>query len=179
MPTVRPLVDDDRDAVASLITAHFADGRSYEVPVDDESAGTAVRVAERGGTPVGVMALSTYASRAKLRDAMHLFETVDPVPEVATYGLVHAGYVHPDHTGSGIGSRLLNAIHRIGESNGVGLFVADAWFHGGPDSPARLLEKRGYETVLTRSIADRDGPCPKCGDRCVCEAALVVCAVGP
>ena len=174
MPTVRPLDDGDRDAVTSLIAAHFADGWSYDLPADSPSAGTFVRVAERDGAPVGVMALSTYASRAKLRDAMHLIDTVDPVPAVATYGLVHAGYVHPDHTGSGIGSRLLGAIHSIGESNGVELFVADAWFHGAPDSPARLLDEHGYETVRTRSIADREEPCPKCEGRCVCEAALVV-----
>ena len=62
----------------------------------------------------------------------------------------------------------------IGESNGVELFVADAWFHGAPDSPARLLDEHGYETVRTRSIADREEPCPKCEGRCVCEAALVV-----
>ena len=56
--------------------------------------------------------------------------------------------------------------------------VADAWFHGGPDSPKRLLASHGYDIVHTRSIAGHtDGPCPKCGTDCVCEAALAVRSV--
>ena len=175
MVVIRPLREADREAVAGIIATHLADEWSYEVPRNDPSSGTFVRVAEREGEIVGVMALSTYADPAAVRDAMHLVEAADPIPEASRYGLVHAGYVAPDHTGAGIGSRLLERLHNLGDDSGVTAFVADAWFHGGPDSPARLLAAHGYDIVYTRSIAGHtDDPCPKCGTDCVCEAALAV-----
>jgi GNAT superfamily N-acetyltransferase len=177
MVTVRPLRESDRETVAGIIASHFAEGWSYDLPEDDAASGTFVRVAERDGAVVGVMALSVYGGRAAVRDAMHLFDADDPLPlpDASQYGLVHAGYVAPGHTGEGIGSRLLEALHAIGEERGMTLFVADAWFHGGPDSPKRLLAANGYDVVFTRSIAGHtDGPCPKCGTPCVCEAALAV-----
>jgi len=178
MVVIRPLQEADREAVAGIIATHLADEWSYELPRNDEDGGTFVRVAERGGSPVGVMALSTYAEPAALRNAMHLIETTDSIPEASRYGLVHAGYVAPDHTGAGVGSRLLERLHDVGGDNGVTAFVADAWFHGGPDSPARLLAAHGYDIVYTRSIAGHtDGPCPKCGSHCACEAALAVRSV--
>ncbi|MBB6646452.1 GNAT family N-acetyltransferase [Halobellus ruber] len=175
MVTVRPLRESDRETVAGIVAAHFAEGWSYDLPADDPASGTFVRVAERDGAVVGVMALSVSGDRAAVRDAMHLFDTVEPLPEASRYGLVHAGYVAPAHTGEGIGSRLLEALHAIGVEEGVTAFVADAWVHGGPDSPKRLLAAHGYDVVSTRSIAGHtDGPCPKCGTPCVCEAALAV-----
>lgn len=175
MPTVRPLTDADTEPVAEFITAHFSGERSYDVPVNDEAAGTFVRIAEDDDEPVGVMALSTYDSRTDLRDAMHLVDTVEPVPTATQYGLIHAGYVAPERTGNGIGSRLLRELHDIGEASGVEVFAADAWFHGGPDSPAHLLRSHGYDVVHTHSIAGHaDGDCLKCSGECVCEAALTV-----
>ena len=175
MVTVRSLRESDREAVAGILAAHFADEWSYDLPVDDAANGTFVRVAERNGEVVGVMALSVYADRTGVRDAMHLFDTAEPLPATSRYGLVHAGYVAPAHTGDGVGSRLLERLHAIGAENGVTAFVADAWFHGGDDSPKRLLAAHGYDVVFTRSIAGHtDGPCPKCGTPCVCTAALVV-----
>ncbi|GGJ00959.1 hypothetical protein GCM10008995_08530 [Halobellus salinus] len=182
MGTVRPLQESDREAVAGIIAAHLAEGWSYDVPTGDPTSGTFVRVAEaeREGDVVGVMALSLYEERAAVRDAMHLFDGADPlsIPDTPRYGLIHAGYVAPDHTGAGVGSRLLEQLHEIGLAEGVAAFVADAWFHGGPDSPARLLAAHGYDIVSTRSIAGHtDGPCPKCGTPCVCTAALAVRSV--
>lgn len=175
MLTIRPLTAADREPVESIITAHFADGWSYDVPTNDEREGTFVRVAERSGGPLGVMALTTYTTPARLREAMYLVDTLEPVPDAARYGHIHAGYVAPAHTGEGIGSRLLSHLHEVGERNGVDVFVVDAWFHGGGDSPARLLQTHDYEVVHTHSIAGHtDGPCPKCGQPCVCEAALAV-----
>ena len=177
MVVIRQPRAGDREAIAAIIAAHLADEWSYDVPRNDEEK-TFVRVAVRDSNPVGVMALSTYAEAAAVGDAMHLFETADPVPETSRYGLVHAGYVAPEHTGEGIGSRLLDRLHTVGEDAGVSTFVADAWFHGGPDSPARLLSSHGYTIVRTRSIAGHtDGSCPKCGARCVCEAALAIRSV--
>ena len=176
MVVIRPLREADRAAVAGIIASHLADEWSYEVPRYDPSSGRFVRVAECEGEIVGVMALSTYADPAAVRDAMHLFGAGDrlPVPDAPRYGLVHAGYVAPGHTGEGVGSRLLERLHDLGDDAGVTAFVADAWFHGGPDSPARLLAAHGYDIVHTRSIAGHTDPCPKCGTNCVCEAALAV-----
>ncbi len=179
MVTVRPLRESDREAVAGIVAAHLADGWSYDLPTDDAANGTFVRVAERDGEVVGVMALSVYADRAAVRDAMHLFDTAGPLPATSRYGLVHAGYVAPGHTGEGVGSRLLDRLHAIGADRGVTAFVADAWFHGGDDSPKRLLAAHGYDVVHTRPIAGHtDGPCPKCGTPCVCTAALAVRPAG-
>ena len=180
MPVIRPLSNNQNEmnAVASLITSHFADGWSYDVPVNDESAGTFVRVAEQNDDLVGVMALTIYASRERLRDAMHLIDTVEPIPHESQYGFIHAGYVDPERTGEGIGSSLIELLHEIGESQGLNTFIADAWFHGGSDSPARLLTTHGYDVAHTHSIAGHtEGPCPKCGSTCVCEAALTIRSV--
>jgi GNAT superfamily N-acetyltransferase len=177
MLTIRPLTAADRKPIESIITAHFTDGGSYDVPTNDEQDGTFVRVAERNGALLGVMALSTYTTPTQLREAMYLVDTLDPVPDVARYGHIHAGYVAPAHTGEGIGSRLLERVHAIGQRDDVGVdvFVADAWFHGGADSPARLLRTHDYEVVHTHLIAGHaGGSCPKCGESCVCEAALAV-----
>ena len=129
MVTVRPMRESDREATAAVVATHLADEWSYDLPRDDPTGGTFVRVAERAGEVVGVMALSTYADSAAVRDAMHLFDAADPlpVPDTPRYGLVHAGYVAPDHTGEGVGSRLLERLHDVGDDNGVTAFVADAW----------------------------------------------------
>ena len=179
MLTVRPLTPADRESVESIITAHLAGEGSYDVPIDDDQSGTYARVAERDSDPVGVMALSTYTAPERLREAMHLVDTTELVPEATRYGHVHAGYVAPRHTGEGIGTRLLECVHDIGEQSAdVDVFVADAWFHGGSDSPARLLRAHDYEVRHTHSIAGHaDGACPKCGQSCVCEAALAVRSV--
>ena len=172
---IRPLIQADREPVSELITAHFTVDRSYEFPVNDECDGTVARVAEEDGEIIGVMALSTYTAAEDLCDAMHLIDTVDLVPQRPMYGLVHAGYTAPERTGEGIGSQLLAALHDIGTTNGVDVFVADAWFHGGPDSPAELLAAYGYDIVHTHSIAGHaDGTCHKCPGSCTCEAALAV-----
>jgi GNAT superfamily N-acetyltransferase len=178
MLTIRPLTAADRESARSIVTAHFADEWSYDVPTNDPQVGTFVRIAERNDESLGVMALSTYTAPARLREAMSIVDTLDPVPDAARYGHVHAGYVRSTHTGEGVGSRLLEHLHGIGERDGVDVFVVDAWLHGGDDSPARLLETHGYEVVHTHSIAGHaDGPCPKCEGSCVCEAALAVRSV--
>lgn len=164
----------ERDEIESLITAHFDDRSDYDVTLgreDDEF----VRVAERDGRIVGVMAVHTTETRAALADEMYFFDDADPVPSAGCYGLVHMGYVRESETGRGIGGRLLSELHAVGRRQGVDVFVADAWFHGGPDSPERLLLSRGYEAVRRQSIVGHaDGDCPKCGADCVCEAALLV-----
>ena len=180
MLVIRPLTDNNSkmSEVTSLITSHFADDWSYDVPVNNESDGTFVRVAEKNNDTVGVMALTIYTSKEQLRDAMHLIDTVEPIPPGSQYGFIHAGYVDPERTGEGIGSSLIERLHDIGDSRDVDHFVADAWFHGGPDSPAQLLTTHEYDILHTHSIAGHtDGPCPKCGSSCVCEAALAVRSV--
>lgn len=176
MVRLRPLTDADRGRVEALITAHFRGTDSYDVAVDDPADGTYARVAETDDGVVGAMALSTYDDAADLRAAMHLLDTVEPVPAADVYGLVHMGYVAADRTGEGIGGRLLRRLHEIGERAGVDVFVGDAWFHGGPDTPEYLLTANGYEVAFRRPMSGGHGDdgCPKCDGRCACEAALVV-----
>jgi GNAT superfamily N-acetyltransferase len=175
MVELRPLGEADVEPVRELIARHFEAGSDYDVDTDDEAAGEFARVAERDGVIAGVMALRIVETRAALAEAMHMFDDATGVPAADRYGFVHMGYVDADHTGEGIGSRLLEELHRIGRERGVDTYVADAWFHGGPDSSEALLSGYGYEVVRRRSIAGHaDGDCPKCGPDCVCEAALTV-----
>lgn len=87
---------------------------------------------------------------------MHLIDTAEPIPTAETYGLVHMGYVATEQTGkgNGIGSTLLNRLHTLGEQHGIDVFVSDAWFHGGEDTPKRLLINHGYNVIFTNSAAE-------------------------
>lgn len=175
MTRIRPLRQADRSQVERLITTHFSDSDSYTVVVNDEDSGQYVRVAESGGDIVGVMALTVYSGQHEVAQAMHLIDTVDPVPAVETYGLVHMGYISAERTGEGIGSMLLDRLHDLGEHHGIDAFVSDAWFHGGADTPKHLLTSHGYDILFTKSIAGyADTECTKCPGECVCEAALAV-----
>ena len=175
MTQIRPLTEADRAEVERLITTHFSDSDSYTVVLNNESSGRYVRVAESNGDIVGVMALTAYSSQRDVAQAMHLIDTVNPVPAAETYGLVHMGYIAAEQTGEGIGGMLLHRLHNLGEQHGIDAFVSDAWFHGGPDTPKYLLTNHGYEIVFKKSIAGySDTECTKCPDECVCEAALAV-----
>ena len=176
MMRLRPLMAADRQSVRDLITAHFSDNGSYTVTVNDESNGVYARVVEADGSIRGVMALTRYDTKAELGEAMHLVDTVAQIPTASIYGLIHMGYVASDHTGEGIGSRLLDRLHAIGAREGVDVFVSDAWFHGGTDTPEHLLRNHGYEVAFKRPLSGghAEDDCPKCTGECVCEAALTV-----
>ncbi|PSQ60016.1 N-acetyltransferase [Halobacteriales archaeon SW_7_71_33] len=173
--TVRTPVPGDETPLHDLITDHFAGDTDYTVDLGLDDPTTHVRVAERDGSPVGSMALSVHDDRTTLREELYLVDAVEPVAAVDRYGLLEMGYVRRDHTGEGIGARLLERLHAVGRREGVDAYVVDAWFHGGPDSPERLFDDHGYAVVHRHSIAGHaDGVCSKCGPDCVCEAALVV-----
>jgi len=56
----------------------------------------------------------------------------------------------------------------------VDLFLADSWYHGGDDSPEKLFDRHGYETIHREPIDRPASECPKCETECTCEAALAV-----
>lgn len=175
MIQLRPLTESDQSRVEQLITAHFSDSDSYTVVVNNEEDGRYVRVAEFGGEIHGVMAVTAYDSLDDVVQAMHLVDTAEPIPTAETYGLVHMGYVSAEQTGTGIGSLLLERLHTLGEQHGIDVFVSDAWFHGGEDTPEQLLTSHSYDVVFTKSIAGyADTGCSKCPGECVCKAALAV-----
>lgn len=175
MTQLRPLTESDQPQVEQLITTHFSDSDSYTVVVDDEKSGQYVRVAESDGEIHGVMAVTAYSTLRDVVQAMHLVDTAEPIPTAETYGLVHMGYVSAEQTGNGIGSLLLERLHTLGEQHGIDVFVSDAWFHGGEDTPEQLLTSHGYDVVFSKSIAGyADTGCSKCPGECVCEAALAV-----
>ena len=175
MVQLRPLIESDRSQVEQLITRHFSDSDSYTVVVNNEENGRYVRVAESDGEIHGVMAVTAYSTLGDVVQAMHLVDTAEPIPAAETYGLVHMGYVSAEQTGNGIGSLLLERLHTLGEQHGIDVFVSDAWFHGGEDTPEQLLTSHGYDVVFSKSIAGyADAGCTKCPGECVCEAALTV-----
>lgn len=172
----RPPTEDDRQVLEEMITEHFSEGSSYDVELGLDDDAVTMLVAELDGLVVGVMGLTTYERRAAVEDAMYMFDDATPVPKGSLYGYLHTGYVRDGYTGQGIGSELFERMYNDGIDRGVDVFVADSWFHGGADSPAKMFERYNFRVVERRDISGHadDGVCPKCGPDCVCDAALVV-----
>jgi GNAT superfamily N-acetyltransferase len=186
---------DDADELEALITAHFSEGSSYGVDlglddptyhvlvavtvdadVESDDVGNADADAADGGTDsiLGVMALRELDDPAAVAEEMYFFDDPALIPEADRYGHLEMGYIREGATGRGIGSRLLERLHALGAERGVDLFLADSWFHGGDDSPEKLFDRHGYETVHREPIDRSAAECPKCEAECTCEAALVV-----
>jgi Acetyltransferase (GNAT) family. len=120
------------------------------------------------------MALTRHQSRDAVAEEMYFFDSADGLPQADQYGLLEMGYVRPSATGRGIGTQLLREIERLGSAHDVEWFVSDAWYHGGTDSPRRLFEHNGYDTIRTTPFTPSSEVCPKCGPDCRCEGAIVV-----
>ncbi|GAA0543520.1 GNAT family N-acetyltransferase [Halorubrum ejinorense] len=181
---------DEAGTLEELITSHFSEGSTYSVDLglDDPTYHVLVAV-ESGGAAetgegdadeaiLGVMALRELSDAAAVAEEMYFFDDPDLLPPADRYGHLEMGYVRPEATGRGIGSRLLARLHAVGAERGVDLFVADSWFHGGDDSPEKLFDGHGYETVHRDPIERSAAECPKCVGECVCEGALAVRRVG-
>jgi len=176
----------DADELEALITAHFSEGSSYGVDLglDDPTYHVLVAVEADGGDAdagngsdgpiLGVMALREFEEPGAVADEMYFFDDPELVPAAERYGHLEMGYVRDGATGRGIGSRLLDRLHEVGADAGVDLFLADSWYHGGDDSPERLFDRHGYETVHREPIDRPASECPKCETECTCEGALAV-----
>lgn len=179
----------DAEPLEALITSHFSGGSSYGVDLgiddptyhvlvavegDGEAAAEADAEADSDDAHLGVMALRELDEPAAVADEMYFFDDPDLLPPAGLYGHLEMGYVRDDATGRGIGSRLLERLHAVGAERGVDLFLADSWYHGGDDSPERLFDAHGYETVHRDPIDRPAAECPKCEEACTCEGALAV-----
>jgi len=186
----------DAEPLEALITSHFSEGSAYGVDLglDDPAYHVLVAVEggaedagetgaeggredggrDRDGAVLGVMALRELDDSAAVADEMYFFDDPDLLPAATLYGHLEMGYVRDDATGRGIGSRLLERLHAVGAERGVDLFLADSWYHGGDDSPEKLFDAYGYETVHRDPIERSAAECPKCERECVCEGALAV-----
>ncbi|ACM58304.1 GNAT family N-acetyltransferase [Halorubrum lacusprofundi] len=177
----------DADELEALITAHFSEGSTYGVDLgpDDPTYHVLVAVEAEGDGDadaepddddliLGVMALREFEDSTAVADEMYFFDDPDLIPAAERYGHLEMGYVRDGATGRGIGSRLLERLHEIGVDAGVDLFLADSWYHGGDDSPEKLFDRHGYETIHREPIDRPASECPKCETECTCEAALAV-----
>ncbi len=184
----------DAEPLEALITSHFSEGSSYGVDlgIGDPTYHVLVAVeADAGGGAegtevesdgdgegddaiLGVMALREFDDPTDVAEEMYFFDDPDLLPAAALYGHLEMGYVRDGATGRGLGSRLLERLHEVGAARGVDLFLADSWYHGGDDSPERLFDAHGYETVHRDPIERPAAECPKCEGECVCEGALAV-----
>lgn len=187
----------DAEPLEALITSHFSEGSSYGVDLGLGDPTYHVLVAVEGGAGgngdgagaadsgaagegdaddaiLGVMALREFGDPAAVAEEMYFFDDPDLLPPAELYGHLEMGYVRDDATGRGIGSRLLERLHAVGAERGVDLFLADSWYHGGDDSPERLFDAHGYETVHRDAIERPAAECPKCEEECTCEGALAV-----
>ena len=188
----------DAEPLEALITSHFSEGSTYGVDLgtgdptyhvlvaveggadgsgdgsDAAGSGTAGGEGDRDDAILGVMALRELADTAAVADEMYFFDDPEILPAAELYGHLEMGYVRDGATGRGIGSRLLERLHAVGADRGVDLFLADSWYHGGDDSPEKLLDAHGYETVHRDPIDRPAAECPKCETECTCEGALAV-----
>ena len=184
----------DAEPLEELITSHFSEGSSYGVDlgIGDPTYHVLVAVeADAGGGAegtevesdgdgegddaiLGVMALREFDDPTDVAEEMYFFDDPDLLPAAALYGHLEMGYVRDGATGRGLGSRLLGRLHETGAERGVDLFLADSWYHGGDDSPERLFDAHGYETVHREPIERPAAECPKCEETCTCEGALAV-----
>lgn len=170
---IREPVPGDEEPLEELITDHFSEGASYGVDLSRSDPTRHVRVAA-GDETLGVMAVNCLDDAAAVAEEMYFFDDPAGIPEAETYGLLEMGYVRADATGRGLGSRLLETVERVGRERGVDCFVVDSWYHGGPDSPRKLLAGNGYETVRTTPLDRPAAECPKCEETCTCEGAMAV-----
>ena len=184
----------DAEPLEELITSHFSEGSSYGVDlgIGDPTYHVLVAVeADAGGGAegtevesdgdgegddaiLGVMALREFDDPTDVAEEMYFFDDPDLLPAATLYGHLEMGYVRDGATGRGLGSRLLGRLHETGAERGVDLFLADSWYHGGDDSPERLFDAHGYETVHREPIERPAAECPKCEETCTCEGALAV-----
>jgi GNAT superfamily N-acetyltransferase len=167
----------DAEELEALITAHFSEGSSYGVDLGLDDPTYHVLVAaevDDGGPILGVMALREFADPSAVADEMYFFDDPDLIPDAERYGHLEMGYVRDGATGRGIGSRLLDRLHEVGAEREVDLFLADSWYHGGADSPEKLFDRQGYETVHREPIDRPAAECSKCEVECTCEAAIAV-----
>jgi ribosomal protein S18 acetylase RimI-like enzyme len=182
---------EDADELEALITAHFTEGSSYGVDlgIGDPTYHVLVAVggggdagvgasddagADADGPILGVMALREFDDPAAVADEMYFFDDASLIPDAERYGHLEMGYVRDGATGRGIGSRLLERLHAVGAERGVDCFLADSWYHGGADSPEKLFDRHGYETVHREPIERPAAECSKCEVECTCDAALAV-----
>lgn len=185
----------DAEEIEGLITAHFTEGSSYGVDLglDDPTFHVLVAVDDAdsdgpgsddasapddSGAILGVMAVDVIADAAAVAEEMYFFDDADLIPDADRYGLLEMGYVRDGATGRGIGGRLLERLHAVAADRDVDLLLADSWYHGGDDSPERLFDGHGYETVHREPLDRPASECSKCEVECTCESALAVRRIG-
>jgi GNAT superfamily N-acetyltransferase len=138
---VRPFDRDDARAVSALIAITMRESNSRDYPPDRLDALIAYF------TPEKLRAL------ADERDCLVALRGTDVIGTAAREGneLV-TFFVHPDHQGAGVGSRLLGQIEERARRAGIGRLEVDASVTG-----VHFYEHRGYQRT-GRVVAGTAGP---------------------
>jgi GNAT superfamily N-acetyltransferase len=165
----------DRGELETLITEHFTEGSSYEVTLGFDDPTFELRVATTDEQILGVMAVNALPDIRAVGEEMYFFDSTEHLPTADRYGLLETSYVRDGFTGQGIGSQLLERIHEPARGLETDVLLADCWYHGGPDSPEKLMDRHGYDTVHREPLEEPFADCPKCAAECTCEQALAVC----
>lgn len=174
--TIRDINNSEVDYVSkNIIEPHQRNPDEYTFKVNDRTT----LIAENNSKIYGTMSLKNL----KLSNVHKHCSVVDnPICEHVEYcgnvGFLCAGYTHPDYTGEGIGSILLNSIESRARDKNLNYILAESWIHGGNDSSDGLLESNGYEIIkLPNNMIDKDwvidkSNCTKCDSECNCKARM-------
>ncbi|ERH06467.1 MAG: hypothetical protein J07HN4v3_02085 [Halonotius sp. J07HN4] len=171
---IREPKPSDRTELEALITEHFSAGSSYEVTLGLDDPTFELRVATTDEQLLGVMAVNALSDAQAVAEEMHFFDSTEHLPTANRYGLLETGYVRDGFTGQGIGSQLLKRIHELADKLDTDVLIADCWYHGGSDSPEKLMDSHGYDTVRREPLEEPFDACPKCIAECTCQKALAV-----
>lgn len=96
-------------------------------------------------------------------------------------GYFQSSFVHPNHTGRGIGRRMAIIALDLLADMGAAVVVAHSWVQSPHQSSRRYLEGLDFRPVAEcpEYWVDVDYHCPRCGRPCRCTAVEMVCRLGP
>lgn len=136
---VRPMTDEDADAVLAIYAAGIDEGNAtFETRVPGWDQFVAAKLAEHrfvamdgDGTVLGWVAVSPTSTRPVYAGVVE-----------------HSVYVHPDARGRGVGRRLLDALIRSTES--AGIWTIESRIFPENAASAALHRAAGFRVVGTR-----------------------------
>lgn len=168
-------VADEDFVFENIIKPHLREPEAYEISFSSK-LDVYPYLVEEDGIPISVTVLHILDAQHVHQEFSIIDQSIDSImgiPPGETVGLLRTGFTSPEYTGNGYGTALLDAVTAVATINNAGYLVAEAWCHGGEDSPNNLLETAGFEQKpVCKNWVKNSEDCIKCGGDCSCEAVL-------